>query len=94
MPHQRPSADTFSFAAFRCPVCNSTAYARTTITRPSGTTYLTPFFECLGCTLMFRHPGRFARLGVPIRRWAGDVEPRTLREVHRFLSEGPEGEAD
>jgi hypothetical protein len=31
---------------------------------------------------MFRHPGRFTRLGLPIRRWAMDVEPRTLREHH------------
>jgi hypothetical protein len=36
---------------------------------------------------MFRHPGRFTRLGLPIRRWAMDVEPRTLREVHGFVTE-------
>lgn len=55
------------------------------VSRPNGTAYLTEFFECAGCTLMFRHPGRFTRLGLPIRRWAMDVEPRTLREVHGLL---------
>jgi hypothetical protein len=81
------SLDSDSFSdvfGWRCPVCNATAYRQTTVRRPNGTAYLTEFFECAGCTLMFRHPGRFARLGLPIRRWAMDVEPRTLREVHPF----------
>jgi hypothetical protein len=43
---------------------------------------------------MFRHPGRFTRLGLPIRRWAMDVEPRTLREAHRFVTEPDTGAAD
>jgi hypothetical protein len=42
---------------------------------------------------MFRHPGRFTRLGLPIKRWAMDVEPRTLREVHGFVTE-PERDAE
>jgi len=88
MPHQHPDSDAFSEVfGWRCPVCNSTAYRQTLVARPNGTTYLTEFFECAGCTLMFRHPGRFARLGLPIRRWAMDVEPRTLREVHGFATE-------
>lgn len=45
----------------------------------------TEFSECAGCTVMFRHPARFTRLGMPIRRWAMDVEPRTLREVHGLV---------
>ena len=62
------------------------------VARPNSASYLTEFFECAGCTLMFRHPGRFTRLGLPIRRWAMDVEPRTLREVHGFVAE-PERES-
>lgn len=62
------------------------------VARPDGRAYLTEFFECAGCTLMFRHPGRFTRLGLPIRRWAMDVEPRTLAEVHR-LQRDPEQES-
>lgn len=81
-------SDAFSDVfGWRCPVCNSIAYRQTLVARPNGAAYLTEFFECAGCTLMFRHPGRFARLGMPIRRWAMDVEPRTLREVHGLAAE-------
>jgi len=87
-PHQDQDSDAFAQVhGWRCPVCNSTAYRQTLVSRPNGTAYLTEFFECAGCTLMFRHPGRFTRLGLPIRRWAMDVEPRTLREVHGFVAE-------
>ena len=66
------------------------------VARPDGRAYLTDFFECAGCTLMFRHPGRFTRLGLPIRRWAMDVEPRTLREVHglAIAEQPPENAAE
>ncbi len=88
MSHQHSDSDAFAEVfGWRCPVCNSTAYRQTLVVRPNGTTYLTEFFEYAGCTLMFRHPGRFTRLGMPIRRWAMDVEPRTLREAHGFVSE-------
>ena len=86
MPHYDSDAFTEVYG-WRCPVCNSTAYRQTLVARPNGTAYLTEFFECAGCTLMFRHPGRFTRLGMPIRRWAMDVEPRTLREVHGFITD-------
>jgi hypothetical protein len=83
MPHQDQDSDAFAAVfGWRCPVCNANAYRQTLVARPNGQTYLTEFFECAGCTLMFRHPGRFTRLGMPIRRWAMDVEPRTLREHH------------
>jgi hypothetical protein len=35
--------------------------------------------------VMFRHPARSTRLGLPVRRRAADVEPRTLLEVHGFV---------
>ena len=60
------------------------AYQRTTVTRGPGKQYVTEFFECTGCTTMFRHLGQFTRLGLPVRRWAMDVEPRTLKDVHGF----------
>ena len=88
MPHQRPVADTFNtVSGWRCPLCNGTAYSPVEVARPDGTRYRTEFYECLGCTVMFRHPGRFARLGVPIRRWAGDVEPLPLGELHNFATQ-------
>lgn len=98
MPHQRPAADTFNtLAGWRCPLCNHTGYMQVAVARPNGGSYMTEFYECSGCTVMFRHPGRFARLGAPVRRWALDVEPRTLREVHGFISESavpPEDKGD
>ena len=88
MPHHHPDSDAFSEVfGWRCPVCNSVAYRQTLVSRPNGTAYLTEFFECAGCTLMFRHPGRLTRLGLPIRRWAMDVEPRTPREVNGLMIE-------
>jgi hypothetical protein len=87
-PRADQDSDAFSQVfGWRCPVCNATAYRQTLVSKPNGTTYLTEFYECAGCTLMFRHPGRFTRLGLPIRRWAMDVEPRTLREVHGFATQ-------
>jgi len=95
MSHQHSDSDAFSEVfGWRCPVSNSTAYRQILVSRPNGQAYLTEFFECTGCTLMFRHPGRFTRLGMPIRRWAMDVEPRTLREVHGLVADPgvtPEG---
>ena len=74
-------------SGWRCPLCNATAYNQVQVPRADGTQYKTAFFECGACTVMFRHPARFARLGLPVRRWAADVEPRALREVHGFLIE-------
>ncbi|MEA3195664.1 MAG: hypothetical protein QOD26_3997 [Betaproteobacteria bacterium] len=88
MPHQRPESDSFSLVhGWRCPLCNSTAYSRIRVQRANNQEYLTEFFECAGCTVIFRHPGRYARLGMPIRRWAADIEPRTLRDVHGFVKQ-------
>lgn len=86
MSHQRPEPDGFSVAGWRCPLCNATTYSRIEISRQSGAKYKTDFYECSGCTSMFRHPARFTRLGMPVRRWAMDVEPRTLRDVHGFAA--------
>jgi len=86
MPHQRPEPDGFSFVSgWRCPLCNATTYSQIEISRQGGSRYRTEFYECTGCTVMFRHPARFTRLGLPVRRWAADVEPRSLREVHGFV---------
>jgi hypothetical protein len=88
MAHQRTAPDAFSsIAAWRCPLCNGTTYIQIEISRQSGAKYKTEFFECSGCTVMFRHPARVARLGLPVRRWAADVEPRSLREVHGLTTE-------
>jgi hypothetical protein len=86
MAHHQGDSDSFTDVfGWRCPICNSTAYRQTLVGRPDGKPYLTEFFECCGCTLMFRHPNRFTRLGVTIRRWKMDIEPRTLASVHGLV---------
>src|SRR5438094_6144760 len=87
MTHHRPEPDGFSaMSGWRCPLCNATTYSQIEVLRPSGASFVTEFYECSGCSVMFRHPARFARLGMPVRRWAMDVEPRTLREVHNLVT--------
>ena len=72
-------ADSFDFVfGWRCPLCRSTSHESVWVRRPSGAQYRTEFYECSGCTAMFRHPGRFTRLGRTLRRWAGDIEPVSL----------------
>jgi hypothetical protein len=46
---------------FRCPLCSSTVYLTVIVRRPSGASYATEFFECAGCSLMFRDADRIAR---------------------------------
>jgi hypothetical protein len=86
MAHQRPDVSGFDMVhGWRCPLCTGTGYSQVEVARSDGKRYLTEFYECLKCTVMFRHPGRFARLGIPLRRWAGDIEPRSLSEAHGFF---------
>lgn len=83
MQHQRPARSTFDFLdGWPAP---RASYAQIQVSRPSGKPYLTEFYECSACTVVFRRPGRLARLGSPIKRWASDVEPRSLRERHGFV---------
>jgi hypothetical protein len=44
---------------FRCPLCATEYYTRVRVRRANGSLYTTEFFSCLGCTIMFRDPGRF-----------------------------------
>lgn len=81
-------------AGWRCPLCNGTVYKQVTVARPGAKEYVTEFYECSSCTVMFHHPQRFARLGLVVRRWAADVEPRTLREVHKLSSQENGGDKD
>lgn len=46
---------------FCCPLCESIVYVHVTVARQSGAGYLTEFFECAGCSLMFRDAERITR---------------------------------
>lgn len=50
---------------FRCPICGTTIFERVAVPRAGGTFYLTDFFQCAGCSVMFRDAVRFTRC----RRW-------------------------
>ena len=96
MSHHQPPRDTsHHVSGWRCPLCLGGAYAQVTVARPNGDAYRTSFFECARCSVVFRDAGRFSRLGVPVRRWCGDVDPKTLAEAHRYwlgpTPEKPEG---
>ena len=47
---------------FKCPQCGSGRYAEVRVQRPgTGNWYVTPFFQCFECTVMFTDPVLFTR---------------------------------
>lgn len=46
---------------FRCPLCKSVSFERVRVPRPNGSTYLTAFYSCAICTVMFLDPLAFTR---------------------------------
>jgi hypothetical protein len=45
----------------RCPICLKANYASVVVRKPSGGHYTTEFYECSGCSVMFRDPHEFIR---------------------------------
>jgi hypothetical protein len=41
---------------FRCPLCRGVTCERVVVRRPNGSTYMTSFYSCTVCTVMFRDP--------------------------------------
>lgn len=75
---QYPPATTNDLASFNCPLCGSTQAFVVSVPRPKGETYYTPFFECAGCTVMFRDVRRFMWL---IKHHKDLADPRGLHHV-------------
>ena len=46
---------------FRCPLCRGVTCERVIVKRPNGTSYVTAFYSCTICTLMFRDPRALTR---------------------------------
>lgn len=91
MPHHRPPSDTSDFIeGWRCPLCLYTMYQQVVVRTDRRSEYRTEFFECGRCSNMFRDPDKYARLGIPVRRWANDVGPKTLAEAHHYWREALE----
>jgi hypothetical protein len=47
---------------FNCPLCGSNNCRFVGIRRPNGTYFVTEFFQCAGCSVMFTNPAEFSRL--------------------------------
>jgi len=77
------------FELFKCPLCGDERYVEVRVQRPGGQWYVTPFLQCVGCTVMFRDPVRFS--GMCIRP---DVDSSGMRMVGRYGvgPQPPEGE--
>jgi hypothetical protein len=45
----------------RCPICLTTEYVVVVVRKPTGGHYTTEFYQCSGCTVMFRDPYEFVR---------------------------------
>jgi hypothetical protein len=46
---------------FRCPLCRSVSCERVVVRRAKAAPYMTPFYSCTTCTVMFRDPIAFTR---------------------------------
>jgi len=46
---------------FCCPVCGCVKYVRVKERRRNGDWYRTEFWQCFGCSVMFRDPEKFTR---------------------------------
>ncbi len=52
---------TLNQVSFRCPICRSQRYEAVVVRKATHKPYTTEFFECAGCSVMFRDPVRFTR---------------------------------
>jgi hypothetical protein len=56
-----------TFSAFRCPLCGSTQYVEVRVRKPSGHWYVTEFYKCFHCSVMFKDPVLFTQCQVDMR---------------------------
>jgi len=78
---QEPPSDSF-----RCRICAATTYERVVVMRESGQPYLTKFFACMGCSVMFGDPLRFSEPvpGAKARRVDAPISFRRSQGATRF----------
>jgi predicted RNA-binding Zn-ribbon protein involved in translation (DUF1610 family) len=63
------------FESFECPVCGDRRYAEVRVQRLSGNWYTTPFYECFGCSVMFRDPVSFSGMCIRPNVDASQMRP-------------------
>jgi hypothetical protein len=47
---------------FVCPLCTSNHALHVSVSRPNGEVYRTEFYQCAGCSVMFRDIDHFTKL--------------------------------
>jgi hypothetical protein len=52
------------YPGYECPVCGSRHYYRISVTRERQPPYLTAFFGCVGCSVMFTDAFTFTQSGM------------------------------
>jgi hypothetical protein len=52
------------WALFKCPLCGSNGYVEVRVQKPNGHWYITEFYQCCHCSVMFRDPVLFTQCRV------------------------------
>ena len=82
------------FQGFRCPICRTESYVPVRVKRPNGNWYVTPFYQCFGCSAMFTDPVQFTRCETilkPIAFGTGEHPGITARRREPTGEESAEG---
>ena len=69
---------------FKCPLCGSTSYVQVRVQKPNGDWYLTEFFQCFDCSVMFKAPQLFSRCD------SSRLDPDLMRGPGRIVPKEPE----
>ncbi len=75
---------------FRCPICRSQFYKEVVVAKAGGK-YKTEFFECSGCTVMFRDPVKFTKFE-PFAAPVKDAAERRRQDTKLAYFEGRKAE--
>jgi hypothetical protein len=78
------------FELFKCPLCGDGRYVEVRVQRPSGIWYVTPFLQCVGCTVMFRDPVSFS--GMCIRSESKTSDMRLLGSTYGVMPAAQKGD--
>jgi predicted RNA-binding Zn-ribbon protein involved in translation (DUF1610 family) len=63
------------YTQFKCPLCGSDGYTRVRVKKADGSWYITEFYHCFGCSVMFTDPVQFTQQ----KRVIKDVPPTVGR---------------
>lgn len=70
---------------FCCPICRSRYYGVVRVKRSNGTLYATEFYECSGCSVMFRDAVKFTEFKPYQPTAASEAERRKKEAVVAYF---------